>query len=101
MSRAPRSLPNQSADREAALALTPVSRETAARLDRFVVLLLEWQRKTNLIAPSTIPVLWTRHIADSLQLLRLAPDPRVWAGFGTRGAFPRLVVCRAPAALAA
>ena len=66
------------ADRERALALTPVSRETAARLDRFVALLLQWQSKTNLIAPSTIPGLWTRHLADSLQLLALAPDARIW-----------------------
>ncbi len=38
------------ADRAHALEITPVSRETAARLDRFVALLLEWQRHTNLIA---------------------------------------------------
>ena len=60
-------------DKAAALALTPVSRETEARLDRYVDLLLEWQAKTNLVAPSTLPNLWTRHIADSLQLLTLAP----------------------------
>ena len=59
-----------------ALALTPVSRETEARLDRYVALLLEWQAKTNLVAPSTLPHLWTRHISDSLQLLDLAPRPR-------------------------
>ena len=60
-------------DKAAALALTPVSRETEARLDRYVDLLLEWQAKTNLVAPSTLPNLWTRHISDSLQLLSLAP----------------------------
>ena len=49
------------ADRDRALALTPVSRETAERLDRFVALLIAWQARTNLIAPSTLPVLWTRH----------------------------------------
>ena len=42
-------------DRAKALALTPVSRETLVRLDRFVEALLEWQRHTNLIAPSTEP----------------------------------------------
>ena len=61
------------ADRERALALVPVSRETAAGLDRFVGLLLEWQAKTNLIASSTVAEIWTRHVADSLQLLALAP----------------------------
>jgi 16S rRNA (guanine527-N7)-methyltransferase len=79
-------------DRAAALALTPVSRETLARLDRFVALLLQWQRHTNLIARSTEPVLWTRHVADSLQLLPLAPDARAWADLGTGGGFPGVVI---------
>jgi hypothetical protein len=56
-------------DKANGLALTPVSSETEARLDRYVALLLEWQIKTNLVAPSTLPNLWTRHISDSLQLL--------------------------------
>jgi 16S rRNA (guanine527-N7)-methyltransferase len=79
-------------DRAAALALAPVSRETLARLDRFVALLLQWQRHTNLIARSTEPVLWTRHVADSLQLLPLASDARVWADLGTGGGFPGVVI---------
>ena len=81
-----------SEDRERALALTPVSRETSARLDRFVETLLDWQQRMNLIAPSTIPIVWTRHIADSLQLLALAPEARVWADFGAGAGFPGLVI---------
>ena len=80
------------ADRECALALTPVSRETAARLDRFVALLLAWQEHTNLIARSTIPVIWTRHIADSLQLVDLAPHGKVWADLGSGAGFPGIVI---------
>src|SRR5262244_1080856 len=80
------------ADRERALALTPVSRETLARLDRFVALLLAWQRTTSLIAPSTVSHLWTRHIADSLQLLDLGPHARVWIDLGAGGGFPGLVI---------
>jgi 16S rRNA (guanine527-N7)-methyltransferase len=80
------------ADRARSLALTPVSRETSERLDRFVELLLTWQRTTNLIAPSTIPTLWTRHIADSAQLIDLAPDARVWIDLGPGGGFPGLVI---------
>jgi 16S rRNA (guanine527-N7)-methyltransferase len=79
-------------DKTAALALTPVSRETAARLDRYVDLLVEWQAKTNLVAPSTLPHLWTRHIADSLQLLDLAPSAKVWVDFGSGGGFPGVVL---------
>lgn len=80
------------ADRRAALALVPVSRETLARLDRYVALLLQWQTKTNLVAPSTLPTLWTRHVADSLQLLRLAPDAKVWVDIGSGGGFPGVVI---------
>jgi 16S rRNA (guanine527-N7)-methyltransferase len=80
------------ADRKRALALVPVSRETTARLDRFVELLIAWQQHTNLIARSTMPTLWTRHIADSLQLIGLAPGARVWADLGSGGGFPGLVI---------
>lgn len=79
-------------DKGAALALTPVSRETEARLDRYVALLLEWQAKTNLVAPSTLPNLWTRHISDSLQLLSLAPLAKSWVDLGSGGGFPGVVL---------
>jgi len=79
-------------DRLRALALTPVSRETLARLDVFADALLSWNARTNLIAPSTVPHLWTRHIADSLQLLDLAPAARVWVDLGSGAGFPGLVI---------
>ena len=77
-----------SADRACALSLTPVSAATAKRLDDFVALFLQWQDKINLVAASTLPQLWTRHIADSLQLLDLAPDSRIWLDLGSGGGFP-------------
>ena len=40
-------------------------------------MLLPVAAHTNLIARSTIPQLWTRHVADSLQLLPLAPDAKM------------------------
>jgi 16S rRNA (guanine527-N7)-methyltransferase len=79
-------------DKAAALALTPVSRETEARLDRYLALLLQWQAKTNLVAPSTLPNLWTRHVSDSLQLLTLAPTAKVWIDLGSGGGFPGVVL---------
>src|ERR1700679_4129466 len=82
-------------DKAAALALTPVSHETAARLDRYVALLLEWQAKTNLVAPSTLPHLWTRHISDSLQLLALARSAGIWVDLGSGGGFPGVVLANA------
>ena len=80
------------ADRARALQLTPVSRETVARLDRFVELLLQWQQKINLVASSTLPQIWTRHVADSLQLLDHFPQARIWVDLGAGGGFPGLPI---------
>ena len=79
-------------DRVRALTLTPVSRETTARLERFVELLLEWQGRMNLIGPSTEATIWSRHIADSLQLISLAPEARIWVDLGSGAGLPGLVV---------
>lgn len=78
------------ADRAHALALTPVSRETEDRLAAFVECLLHRQQTLNLIADSTVPHIWTRHVADSLQLLSLAPEALVWADLGSGAGFPGL-----------
>jgi 16S rRNA (guanine527-N7)-methyltransferase len=80
------------ADRAAALALTPVSRETEVRLDRFVDLLWTWQAKTNLVSPATLPKLWSRHVSDSLQLLDLVPAAKIWMDLGSGGGFPGMVL---------
>lgn len=80
------------ADKKAALLLTPVSRETQERLEVFVALLLQWQSKTNLVANSTLLLLWSRHIADSLQLLPLADGAKLWVDFGSGGGFPGIPI---------
>src|SRR5215470_11278529 len=80
------------ADRTKALAAVPVSRETAARLDDFVQLLMKWQQTTNLVAPASLSEVWTRHVLDSLQLLALAPDALTWVDLGSGGGFPGLVI---------
>jgi 16S rRNA (guanine527-N7)-methyltransferase len=78
--------------RNEALRLTPVSPDVLARLDKFADLLSEWQRRINLVADSTRPQLWTRHIADSLQLLRHAPDAKTWIDLGSGGGFPGIPI---------
>jgi 16S rRNA (guanine527-N7)-methyltransferase len=80
------------ADRDRALAITPVSRETLARLERYIALLFDWQGRMNLVAPSTLPHVWTRHVADSLQLLALAPGARIWVDLGSGAGFPGIVL---------
>jgi 16S rRNA (guanine527-N7)-methyltransferase len=79
-------------DRARALTLTPVSRETEARLDTFVELLFRWQARTNLVAASELPRIWTRHVADSLQLVALAPAAKIWVDLGSGGGFPGIPV---------
>ena len=81
-----------SADKARALALFPVSRETQTRLDLLVEILLRWQDRLNLIANSTVGEIWTRHVADSLQLLPLAPQARTWVDLGSGAGFPGMVV---------
>jgi 16S rRNA (guanine527-N7)-methyltransferase len=80
------------ADKARALQLTPVSRETEKRLDMFVEALLLWQQRMNLVASSTLPQIWTRHIADSLQVVTLAPDAKIWVDFGAGGGFPGIPI---------
>lgn len=81
-----------SSDRARALQLTPVSRETEDRLVAIVALLEKWQRTINLVAPASLPQIWTRHIADSLQLVPLAGEALRWVDLGSGGGFPGLVV---------
>ena len=44
------------------------SRETGAKLETYVHLLVQWQKAVQLVAPSTLDAVWTRHFADSAQL---------------------------------
>jgi 16S rRNA (guanine527-N7)-methyltransferase len=90
--------PRAPAGRAAWLARFGVPPETAARLDAMAAALTRWQAAINLVAPASLPHLWTRHVADSLQLWALAPETaRTWADLGAGAGFPGLVI----AALAA
>ena len=70
----------------------PVSRETFERLVAFEQLFLKWNRSINLAAPSTLDDVWGRHILDSAQLARIAPQAKRWADLGSGGGFPGLVL---------
>ena len=73
-----------------------VSRETAARIDAFVPLLLRWNASINLIGPTTEQALRQRHIVDSIQLLGLVPPGDAPMGdIGTGGGFPGLILAMA------
>ena len=64
----------------------------AARLERFATIVAEENDRQNLVAPSTLATLWTRHLVDSLQLVDLAPADGAWLDIGTGGGFPGLAV---------
>lgn len=70
-----------------------VSRETLSRLTAIADLLVKWQKTINLVAPATLPELWSRHMGDSLQLINHVPEKaRRWVDLGSGGGFPGLVV---------
>ena len=59
----------------------------------FVDMVLAEAPHQNLIAPSTLDSMWSRHVVDSLQLVGLAgTNPSSWIDIGTGGGFPGLVV---------
>lgn len=63
----------------------------AADLERFAELLHKWNAVQNLVSRETVGDLWSRHIADSLQLLPLIrPHDRVLLDIGSGGGFPAL-----------
>jgi 16S rRNA (guanine527-N7)-methyltransferase len=73
-----------------------VSRETAERLDAFAELLLDWNRRINLISAQDAARLRQRHIEDSLQLLPLLPPGQgPLLDIGSGGGFPGLVLAAA------
>ena len=70
-----------------------VSRATVDRLKIYESQLKKWQRAVNLVAPKTLPELWHRHFADSLQVAQLVPQTaKTLIDLGSGGGFPGLVL---------
>lgn len=70
-----------------------VSRETIARLEIYVDTLRTWQKRINLVSPTSMDDVWHRHLADSAQLSALAPNTAGrWVDVGSGAGFPGLVV---------
>jgi 16S rRNA (guanine527-N7)-methyltransferase len=80
------------ADRARALSLVPLPPDAEARLARLVDLLGRWRALANLVSEASFAEVWTRHVADSAQLLALAPDARRWVDLGSGAGFPGLVL---------
>ena len=73
-----------------------VSRETGDQLEIYHDVLVKWQEVQNLVAPNTLEHVWSRHFADSAQLLpHLGFEPhssRNLVDLGAGGGFPGLVL---------
>ena len=71
-----------------------VPRETWARLDGYVQMLLAEMDQQNLIAESTREHVWSRHIVDSAQLIKLdgAATGGLWIDLGSGAGLPAIVV---------
>ena len=63
-----------------------------ARLEQFAKLLLEESNRQSLVARSTFGSIWSRHLADSAQLVALAPVTGQWIDVGSGGGLPGVVV---------
>ncbi len=77
-----------------------IDNDIRQKLETYAKLLETWQKKMNLVSPSTIPVMWERHFEDSLQLLpyidqnvsRETFSPLKLIDLGSGAGFPGLVL---------
>ena len=71
---------------------TDASPDVMVRMDAFLAALTDWNTRMNLVGPSALAEFWGRHALDSAQLLKLAPDARIWADLGAGAGFPGIVL---------
>lgn len=65
--------------------------DVAVDLESYAQLLRSWQSVQNLVSRETLEAVWTRHFADSLQVLTLlAADDHAFVDLGSGGGFPAL-----------
>lgn len=63
------------------------------RLGIFAAAMVAENERQNLVSAASLSVIWSRHIADSAQLVPLGEDRSGWwADIGSGGGFPGLVV---------
>lgn len=89
---APRRLRDIADDRAHALGIAPSLRPFVKELELYEALLRKWQKSTNLVALGTLPQIWSRHFADSAQVLEAFPTISTWADLGSGAGFPGMVM---------
>ena len=70
-----------------------ISALATERLQIFVGLLAKWNAAINLVSPASLAEVWTRHVADSAQVLDVAPIRCArWLDLGSGAGFPGIVI---------
>lgn len=72
-----------------------LSEQHIEKLEIYTKMLLEWQSAINLVAPSTLPHIWQRHILDSAQLWPLITkqgQSSFITDLGSGGGLPAIVL---------
>ena len=71
--------------------LSRLPSEVTGDFECFEALLVKWQKAQNLVSRETLTSFWTRHVVDSLQLLRrLEPSDATFLDLGSGGGFPAI-----------
>lgn len=78
-------------DLDAVRAILPIDVDMEARFIAYVELVRKWQPVKNLVAPSTLPDIWRRHVADGAQAFAALPTAKTWLDLGSGAGFPGLV----------
>lgn len=78
-------------DLDVVRAILPLDAAMEQRLVAYVGLVRKWQPVKNLVAPSTLPDIWRRHVADGAQAFAALPNARRWLDIGSGAGFPGLV----------
>ena len=84
------------AGQEEVCAFFGLDEAACARLALYVEELARWNARVNLVAASTLPQAWVRHVADGLQLLNHLPEEAEQViDLGSGGGIPGLVMALA------
>ena len=70
-----------------------VFKKSKQDIEKYIKILLEWQKHVNLISKNTIPEIEKRHILDSAQLWKYIPDSsKTLTDVGSGGGFPGIIL---------
>jgi len=82
----------ETAEKEEFFRLIEATSEQRQALETYAALLTKWQSRINLVGPSTLPHLWTRHFLDSAQLVAHLPPEGPVLDLGSGAGFPGLII---------